>query len=82
LQPIERIRRDRVECLPVFGENQRTRPPLEQRHAEVVLERLDLPADSGLGDEQLLRRLGEAQSPRRRLEPLEEPHVRQAIAPV
>ncbi len=40
----------------------------EQRHPQVLLQRLDLVADGGLGDEQLLGSLGEAEVPRGGLE--------------
>jgi len=60
LQALEHVGGDAVEGVATFGQRQRALPPLEQRHAEVVLERLDLPADGGLGDEELLGRLGEA----------------------
>jgi hypothetical protein len=42
--------------------------PLEQRRAEVLLERLDLAADCRLRDEQFLGGAREARQPRRRLE--------------
>jgi hypothetical protein len=47
-------------------------PPLEQRDAQVLLQRPDLPADGGLGDEEFLGRSGEGEIPRRRLEALDQ----------
>ena len=46
-----------------WRETDRAVVALEQGDAEVFLERLDLPADGRLGDEQLLRREREAQAP-------------------
>ncbi len=60
LQALEHVGGDAVEGVAAFGQRQYALPPLEQRHAEVVLERLHLPADGGLGDEELRGRLGEA----------------------
>jgi hypothetical protein len=45
---------------------------LEQLHAELLLELLDLAAHRRLREEELLARLGERQVPRRRLEPHEQ----------
>jgi hypothetical protein len=55
--------------------------PAKQRDAELLLERLDLAADRRLGDEQLARRLGEAQVAGRRLESLEQIE-RGEVAPI
>ena len=60
--------------------SQGSRPPLEQCHPEVVLQRLDLAADGGLGNEQLFGSLGEAQIARSRFESLKERDLRQPIA--
>ncbi|MNC94863.1 hypothetical protein D3C83_118350 [compost metagenome] len=44
-------------------------PALEERHAELLLQVLDLPAHRRLREVELLARPGEGQVPRRRLEP-------------
>src|SRR6202011_5895624 len=80
LEPLQHVGGDAVERLAAFGQSERARAPLEQTHAEMVLERLDLAAHPRLGDEKLLRRLGEAERPGGRLEPLEERERRQVVA--
>ena len=47
-----------------FRQQQRPMPPHEQGHAEPFFELLNLPADCGLGEKQLLRRLRKAQRAR------------------
>ncbi len=49
---------------PFVRELQRTVAPVEERHAEIVLERGDLPAHCGLRQRSLGRRLRERQVPR------------------
>ena len=66
-------------CAPALL-RERARAPLEQADAEVVFERLDLPAHGRLGDEQLLGRLGEAERAGGRLEALEERERGQVVA--
>jgi hypothetical protein len=51
-----------------LGERERAVAALEQRHAELVLELLDLAAHRRLGEVELLARLGERQVARRGLE--------------
>src|SRR5690242_2397692 len=80
LQPLQHVGRNALERLAAFGQSERARAPLEQPDAEMVLERLDLPAHRRLGDEKLLRRLREAERPGSRLEALEEREGRQVIA--
>ena len=60
------------ELLPGLGEGKRAVPPLEERHPELVLEVLDLPAHRRLGEEKFLPRLGEGEVPGGRLEALEQ----------
>ena len=48
-------------CLPRLRQHQRVRLPVKQLHAEAFLERLDLVANCGGSDEQLLGRSREAQ---------------------
>ena len=48
-----------------FGQHQAARFALEQGFAQVVLQKLHLLADRGLGQVQLLRGIGETQMPRR-----------------
>jgi hypothetical protein len=61
----ERLVRDAVQLLAGARELERPAAALEQRLADLLLERLDLAADRRLRDEQLLRRAGEAQVARR-----------------
>jgi hypothetical protein len=57
----ERRVRDQVELLSGAGELQAAVHALEERLPDLLLERLDLAADRRLGNEQLMRRAGEAQ---------------------
>ena len=75
----EDLRRGRVEGPARVGERERAMAPLEELHAELVLQLLDLPAHRRLGQEELLARLGEGQVARRRLEPHEQIQCRQCI---
>ena len=63
-QPGERIAHGIGKATPVVGEIERAVPAMEQRHAEVILERLDLTADRGLREEALGGGLGERKMPR------------------
>src|SRR5512138_3097670 len=54
------------------GQRERTMAPLEERHAERLLERLHLPRERRLREEELLRGARERQMSRRGFEPLEE----------
>ncbi len=60
-QQAQHFGRRLVQRLPLLGEAQLAVVAAEQRHAELLLQGLDLAADRGLGDEQLGGRLGEAQ---------------------
>jgi hypothetical protein len=64
----ERLRRGGVELVPRLGQRERAVPPLEEPHAELVLELLDLARDRRLREVELLARLGERQVARRRFE--------------
>jgi hypothetical protein len=55
-----------------FGQRERAMAALVQRHAQALFELLDLAAHRGLGKEQLLARLREAQEPGRGLERVQE----------
>jgi hypothetical protein len=57
-----------MELLPGLGEPDLAMPALEERHAELLLQRLHLPADRRLGEEQLARSAREVQVPRSGLE--------------
>ena len=72
LQALQELGRRTLQDAALVGQRQAPRAPLEQRHAQVLLQRPDLAAHRRLGDEQLLRRLGEAQRPGRRLEALDQ----------
>src|SRR4029450_12963130 len=63
--------------MPRRRERERAMPALEQRHAERLLERLHLPRERRLREEQLLRRARERQKPAGRLEALQEIERRQ-----
>jgi hypothetical protein len=82
LQALQHVGGDAVEREAALRQRQRALPPLEQRDAEMILQRLDLPADGRLCDEQLFGCLGEAQVPGSRLETLDEAQLRQAVASV
>jgi hypothetical protein len=77
-QLVERAAHRGQQKLPLVGQEQPTIEPAEQLGAQVLLERLDLVADRGLGHEQLLGRLGEAQQARRGLEGAQRVQWRQA----
>ena len=64
----EHLRRGGIELLARLGQRERAVAALEQHHAELVLELLDLAADRRLREVELLARLGERQVARRRLE--------------
>src|SRR5215831_12766417 len=64
-------------ALACVGKQQRPGAAVEELRPELLLERLHLPADRRLGEEELLARLGEGQMPRGGLEPLEEVERRQ-----
>ena len=68
----EGLRRRGVELVPRLGQRKRAMPPLEQRHAELVLELLDLAAHRRLREVELLARLGEGEVARGRFEPDQE----------
>src|SRR6267378_6461844 len=53
--------------------------PMEERHAELLFELLDRPADRRLREEKFLTRLGEGQVPCRRLEAGEQAQARHHI---
>jgi len=61
-----------IHVLPGLGQRKTAIAAREQLHPQALLERLDLPADGGLRDEQFVRRLGKAQVAGGRLEPAEE----------
>ena len=48
-------------ALPLFGEQQGAVAAAKQLQAKEILKRLDLVADGGLGDKQLICRAGKAQ---------------------
>jgi hypothetical protein len=60
------------------GQDNARRMPLEQGHAEVLLERAHLVAHGGRGDAELVRRHREAEMPRGGLERMDRPEGRQA----
>jgi hypothetical protein len=64
----KRLCRGGVELVAGLRQRERAVPPLEERHAELVLELLDLAADRRLREVELLAGLGERQVARRRLE--------------
>jgi hypothetical protein len=67
-QVVERPAQDRQVALAGVGEDERAGLAGEEPGAQPVLQVLDLLADGGRRDAQLLGRLGEAGMPRRRLE--------------
>jgi hypothetical protein len=71
-QVIERGAHGLEVALAFVGEKERADAALEKPHAELRLERLHLPADRRLGEEELFPRLGEGQVPRGGLEALQE----------
>src|SRR3954471_5859473 len=75
----DHLGRRRIELLPGVGERKRTVPSLEERHAELVLELLHLPAHRRLSEEKLLGGLGEGQMARRRLEAAQQVEGRHCI---
>ena len=77
-QQAQHLARSLVERLTLLGKAQVAVVPAKQGHAELLLEGLDLAADSRLGDVELHRGLGEAQVARRRLEALQQVEGRQA----
>src|SRR5262245_23977292 len=72
LQALKDLCSDPEERLPGIGQDQGAGSSLEQCQPEVIFERLDLPAHGGLGKEQFLGSLGEAQIARCRFESLKE----------
>src|SRR5262245_23672786 len=80
LQALKDLRSDPVERLPGIGQYQGAGSSLEQCQPQVIFERLDLPANGGLGKEQFLGSLSEAQIARSRFESLKERDLRQTIA--
>ena len=54
MQPLQHLAGGAVQPQPGFGEPQRAVQALEQRHAEPLLERGDLPADRRLRQRQLV----------------------------
>ena len=65
---VQRVAQGRVVALGRVGHGQAPVEAPKQGHAEMVLERFDLMADCGLGDEKLLCGLGEGEVTRRGLE--------------
>ena len=65
---VEHRARSPLQDLARVGQQQRPMPPFEQGNAELLLERLNLPRQRRLGEEQLLRCACEGKVPRRGLE--------------
>ena len=82
LQPLQQLGGRALQDAALLGQHQRAVPALEQGDAQVLLQRADLPADGGLGDEQLLGRLGEGEVACRRLEALDQVQRGEIEAPL
>ena len=82
LQPLQQLGGGALQHAALLGQHQRAVPALEQRDAQVLLQRPDLPADGRLRDEQLLGRLGEGEVAGRRLEALDQVQRGQVEAPL
>ena len=62
--PAQNLQRLFIEQPPGLGQADRAAVAVDQRHAQILLEQLDLPAERRLGDVQDLRRAGEIALPR------------------
>src|SRR5215813_10963637 len=76
-EAVERAAHGLQIALTRVRQEQRAGAAVEELRPELLLERLHLPADRGLGEEELLARLGEGEMPRGSLEALEEIERRQ-----
>ena len=81
LKPFEHIDHATPQALSFRRQCQFARPAFKQLDAEVVFQRLDLPAYRGLGQQQFFGRLRKAESPGGGLKPLDELQRRQTISP-
>ena len=68
LQLHQHVMRGAEQHLALLGQHQAARMAVEQRHADILLERADLPGDRRLRQPQLLGGMGERASLRRRVE--------------
>ena len=80
LQPLEQLGGGPLQRAPMLGQHQRARAALEQRHAQMLLQRPDLPAHGRLRDQQLVGGLREGQVAGGRLEALDQVERRQVEA--